>query len=172
VVNEIPDTDRLLVKLFSGSHMDARLNETMNDGVQCKLPAREFLSSPDIPDQRFASVLGRRLFVSIATGMKEITVQQIFEENPDLALSYSRLRRILMELFTLVPEIGAYDRRSDNISLKTRIDYLKVQEDLVRLGKMSTREYKQALGMPLEEKRAEITAELKPTEQQKLEKYF
>lgn len=169
-VSRVPKTDQLLIRKFYGTHIDNRLGKTMTKGVYCKSPAREFLSSPDIPDQRFASVLGRRFLVSIVTGVRILSVEQIMQENPDLALSFLRLRRILKGLFSLIPILGTYNRRTDQIRLKTKIDFSAVQHELLEIGKMSKREYRRALGMP-EEKPEVIAEELKPTKQVKLNEF-
>jgi len=171
-VVRLPKTDQLSVKLYYGDHMDKNLDKVMNEGVQCKPPPREFLSSPDVPDQRFASVLGRRFLVSIVAGTKTLTVQQVKDENPDLALSEFRLRRILVGLFTLVPQLGVYDRTTGNVMLKTRVDYQIIHDELVRLGRMSTKEYRRALGITIEEERIEVIEELKPTKQVTLNNFM
>lgn len=171
-VNRIQRTDQLLTKLFDGKHIDKRLNQAMIEGVRCKPPAREFLSSPDIPDSRFASNIGRRLLASIVIGTKMSTIAQFLEENKDLAISYSRLRRIIAALFRLVPELGSYERRTGSIKLRSRVDYPVVQSKLRNIGQMSSADYHRILGEPIEREVAMPTGELKPTKQISLEDFL
>jgi hypothetical protein len=167
-VDRIAKTDQLLTKLFTGKHLDEQLNAAMIEGVRCKPPAREFLSSPDIPDSRFASIIGRRLLVSIAIGTKTSTVAQVLEENTDLAVSFFRLRRILAALFRLVPDLGSYERRTGTIKFRSRIDYSIIQNKLREIGQMSKVDYHRALGEPIEKEAAIAIEELKPTKQTQL----
>jgi hypothetical protein len=166
--------DILLIKLHSGTHFDKQLDAKMKNCAECRPPMREFLLSPDIPDNRFAAILGRRFLGYIVTGEKNIPLNKVFEDNPDLALSYPRLKRILRDLFTLIRDLGTYDKGMDMILLKKRIDYPKVQQQLAKLAKMNATEYRQALGMPIEEEWVKPSAyeEMKPTEQQKLNGYI
>jgi hypothetical protein len=171
-VNRIPRTDHLLTKIFHGTHIDKQLNATMVKGVRCKPPAREFLSSPDIPDSRFASNIGRRLLVSIAVGTKTSTVDKFLEENKDLAISFSRLRRILASIFRLVPELGSYERKTGSIKLRSRVDYLAIQSKLREIGQMSSADYHRILGEPVEREVVMPTIESKPTKQESLDKFI
>jgi hypothetical protein len=164
-VSRIPKTDQLLTKLYYGRHIDKQLNAAMVKGVYCKPPAREFLSSPDIPDSRFASIIGRRLLVSIAVGTKTSNVARFLEENKDLAISFSRLRGIFAALFRLVPELGSYERKTGTIELRSRVEYSVVQSKLSEIGKMSRADYHRTLGEPAEKEAAMPIVESKPTKQ-------
>ena len=164
-VDRIPKTDQLLAKLYDGKHVDEQLNAAMINGICCKPPAREFLSSPDIPDSRFSSIIGRRLLVSIAVGTKTSSISQFLEENRDLAISFSRLRGVLAALFRLVPELGSFERKTGAIKLRTRIDYSVVQSKLRDVGKMSRADYHRILGEPIEREMVTAVVESKPSKQ-------
>lgn len=160
-VSRVPGTDQVLTKLFDGSHTDTDLNAAMQNGVYCKPPAREFLSSPDIPDSRFASSIGRRLLVSTVIGTKVISISQFLEENKDLAISFPRLKRVFAALFRLVPDLGFFERKTNTIRLKSRPDYLVVQRQLGEIGRMTGVEYRRRLGEPAEEE-ASVSKEMEP----------
>jgi hypothetical protein len=170
-VDKIPGTDQLKTILFDGAHIDTELNDALAIGVQCKPPAREFLSSPDIPDSRFTSVIGRRLLGSIVTSSpKEFTIAQFLDENKDLAISLVRLRRVFAALFQLVPLLGSFERKTNTIKLKTRVDYLQIQSKLREIGQMSSAEFHRRLGEPSEEEPSFVKAPEpeKPTKQASL----
>jgi hypothetical protein len=162
-VDKIPGTDQISTKLFDGTHIDKELNAALTIGVQCRPPAREFLSSPDIPDSRFTSIIGRRLLGSIVTSSpEEFTIEQFLDENKDLAVSFARLRRIFASLFRIVPNLGSFDRKSNTIKLKTRVDYLVIQSKLREIGKMSSAEFHRRLGEPAEEETSALVKEPEP----------
>ena len=169
-VNRIPETDRVLTKLFEGKHLDENLNAAMVNGVESRPPAREFLSSPDIPNARFASVIGRRLLVSIVTGTKTFTVEDFLNENKDLAISLPRLRKVFSALFHLVPELGSFERKSSTVKLKTRVDFVIVQNRLSEIGQMSSAEFHKRIGEPPEGEKLVVKAPEpeKPTKQASL----
>jgi hypothetical protein len=164
-VDRVPKTDQLITKLFSGRHSDNLLNAAMSQGILCKPPPREFLSSPDIPDSRFASILGRRFLASVASGIKNSSIAYVLEENKDLAVSYTRLRRILSALFKLVPELGSYDRRKGTMEFKSHVDYSVVHGKLREIGQMNKATYLKALGEPVEKEAPLPVEKLKPTRQ-------
>jgi len=165
MVNKIAKTDQLLTVLYDGKHVDEKLNSIMEKGILCRPPAREFLSSPDIPDWRFASIIGRRLLGSVVIGTKKLGVMQFLEENKDLAISFSRLRGVFAALFRLVPELGSFERKTGIVKLKTRIDYSVLQNKLQEIGKMNKVGYHRALGEPIERDAEEPMVEIKPTAQ-------
>ena len=164
-VNRIPKTDQLITKLFSGKHIDEQLNSAMTTGVICKPPPREFLSSPDIPDSRFVSIIGRRFLASIVMRTKSSSATQVLEENTDLAVSLPRLRRILSALFRLVPELGSYERRTGEINFRSRIDYSVVHKKLREIGLMKKVDYYRALGEPITKEVVIPVEKLKLTKQ-------
>jgi hypothetical protein len=68
----------------------------------------------------------------------------------DLAVSIIRLRKIFVALFRMTRELGSFERKSNTIKLKSRVDYLAIQIRLREIGQMSSAEFHKRIGEPPE----------------------
>ena len=136
------------IKKFYGNHLDAELNQKMeNGGLTCCPPRFELLIDPTLSYGKRVSRIGRRILTFLASlyvSEKDriVTLEAFREKHKDVIMTNKELKKCMRYLSKLVPEIGEYNSATGKLKLAKRPSLDKVKAKLENIQEMTDVEIK------------------------------
>ena len=135
-------------KKFYGKHLDAELNEKMEQGgFTCSPPRFELLIDPTLSYGKRVSRIGRRILTSLASSYfsekdRIVSLQNFKEKHKDVTMTNKELKKCMRYISLLIPEIGEYNSVTGELILAKRPSLDKVKAKLKKIENMTDEEIK------------------------------
>ena len=155
-----------------GNHMDNDLNNFMGKSkLKCSPPKIDLLIDPTLTYVERIYRIGRRILAFMAAAYlteeeRKVTLQDFRRRNADALMTDKELTRCFRYLITLIPQIGHYENKNQQILLAKRPSVNKVKSKLVAIQSMSEESFKLELAR-IGKKNVSIVLGKRPKEVQK-----